>query len=378
MFSPINCNYVRVAIFESTSKYFTKQNKLPKGALSDTLRDYNSYFKEAPHLAVTYSTVNKKFLEITRRFSHRWNHKEDKKKFLKTFSVAEWKKLESSEKSKHSLRACQACENQHQNMSQTFPGAKRWVTKPPQILFTKKDLSTPKQFGSKLLNEANSIATTHFGKPIQEVLVETPKSKLAKRKSSRQRLSEKREILRDIKSSIQNQMEKDGDSVVLQNRLSWNTFDKIRKQQGLQASCGPGQKRPLTDPTQSTPKRRRHGTTPSMLQVDKEQLIEEARTWDPDMEINWSKLGTSYGLTAANRGQTTKEFLKEQGIPVACTPQRPLRAPRRQKKRLPGGQISVPMYKPLSVQKEKVVSKIQSGDINIGREIVHTIYYLLY
>lgn len=47
-----------------------------------------------------------------------------------------------------------------------------------------------------------------------------------------------------------------------------------------------------------------------------------------------------------NRGQVIKEYLAEQGIPATQIKQR-RRAQGRSKKRLSGGKVSFPMYKPL-------------------------------
>ena len=46
-------------------------------------------------------------------------------------------------------------------------------------------------------------------------------------------------------------------------------------------------------------------------------LLDEAKTWAPDTEINWTKLGTDLQLTCANYGQVVKEILAENGIPAA-------------------------------------------------------------
>lgn len=108
--------------------------------------------------------------------------------------------------------------------------------------------------------------------------------------------------------------------------------------------------------------------------MNTEQLIEEAEKWEPNKKINWSQLGSKYGLTTANRGQVIKEFLAEKGIPTACTAERTNRAPRRSKKKLTGGHMSFPMYQPVAVQKKKVSMKIESGEIHTGVEIVPTSY----
>jgi len=123
-----------------------------------------------------------------------------------------------------------------------------------------------------------------------------------------------------------------------------------------------------------TPKRKKCGFNEENMPIDTTKLLEEAQSWDPNIRINWTELGTKYGLTIANRGQVIKEFLSQHDIPAACTQQRPNRAPRRSKKKLPGGRVSFPMHQPVCKQKQKVANKVTSGEIQIGREIVQTTY----
>ena len=66
---------------------------------------------------------------------------------------------------------------------------------------------------------------------------------------------------------------------------------------------------------------------------------------------------------------SNQEVFSEQGIPAALIKHR---APRHSKKRLPGGQLSFPMYNPVKKVKEKVIKKIGSGETKIGREVIQT------
>ncbi len=112
----------------------------------------------------------------------------------------------------------------------------------------------------------------------------------------------------------------DGQATVLQNRLSWNKYDKIRINNGL-------------EPTPSRKRAKRHE---EKLNFDKENLLTEAQTWNENMPINWSTLATEHGVTGGNKGQVVKEFLAQHNVKPA---------PRRSKKRLPGGRVSLPMQK---------------------------------
>lgn len=163
-------------------------------------------------------------------------------------------------------------------------------------------------------------------------------------------------------------MNAQGETIVLKNRLSWNSFEKIRQSQGLNMK----RKQPLNENGGEPPKKRKHGCTSANLDINKEQLLHEARMWQPNQHINWSQLGLQYGLNVPNRGQIIKEYLAEQGIPAAHIKQCTGRAQRRQKKRLPGGKISFPMYLPVRKLKGKVAQRIDSGEICIGKETVTT------
>ena len=150
-----------------------------------------------------------------------------------------------------------------------------------------------------------------------------------------------------MKQSIQNGMDENGDTVVLWNRISWSTFDKIRKQEGLVV---PKDRKRINDIYEQTPtpKRKKHGFNEENMPIDTTKLLKEAQSWDPNSRINWTELGTKYGLTIANRGQVIKEFLSQHGIPAAC---RLNRTPRRSKKKLPG---SFPMHQPVCKQNRKL------------------------
>ena len=125
-------------------------------------------------------------------------------------------------------------------------------------------------------------------------------------------------------------MDKTAATTVMANRISWSKFDSIRKQ----ALCDEVKKTDGTD-TQNPPKK--HGWKPEALCVDKENLLQEAQSWSPTQNINWSELARRYGLNKKNGGQCIKEYLKQHNIPSAFLDQTPNRNQRRRRKTLPGG-----------------------------------------
>lgn len=110
------------------------------------------------------------------------------------------------------------------------------------LLQSRKVLANSKRFGRKVLLELNTVTNTHFSQPIQNVVVETPKSKLAHRPTSATRQQEKREIENEVKKYIESEM--DGQITVPQNRR-WRKYDKLRQTTGL--TCIPKRTRHATE-----------------------------------------------------------------------------------------------------------------------------------
>ena len=111
----------------------------------------------------------------------------------------------------------------------------------------------------------------------------------------------------------------------------------------------------LTDQEQPLTTKRRHGIRRENLHIDKEQLLEEARLWGALEKVNWSELGTKYGVKGANRGENIKEFVAGYEIEATKQQQRKHRAPRRAKKRVQGSRLTVPMPPPASYHREKEI-----------------------
>lgn len=98
----------------------------------------------------------------------------------------------------------------------------------------------------------------------------------------------------EVRDDIQKHMDEHGAQTVMQNRISWNAFDKIRKTEGLAGTP----KRKLQDDSENTPptKRKRHGCKQENMAIDTAKLLEEARMLTPEQKVNWSQLAAKYGL----------------------------------------------------------------------------------
>lgn len=166
----IQCNFARCAIHHFTTKYKTSQHKVPRGSITKILHDYNQHFSDTPELKSTYTIAVKKFLPITKIFGKKWFPHRAKEEFLTTFSPSRWTNLDPQEKSQHTLKECKICKSKYESHSHSFPlsSRRKKLSKPVRISFSPEDISTPKQFGSKLLSEANSLCGTHFQKSVHK------------------------------------------------------------------------------------------------------------------------------------------------------------------------------------------------------------------
>ena len=280
-------------------------------------------------------------------------------------------KLTQEQKEEHTLTHCEACQQHYSLLNSAFPVPARQrkkiakVSAPQSIKLSKGDFSSPQTLGGKVLKELTNISQHAFHKTAHEVLVDTPRSKLIQRPTAREERIKRREIEKEITKSIaQNKKDKASD-LVLQNRMSWRTYDKLRKTEGL-VMCTPDkvpQKR-----------NRRCGKLDDTLEFDKDKLLSDVKTWPVNKDVNWSHLAREYGIHSPNGGQIIKVYLEEHNIPAASVNQRPSRAKRRFIRRIGNEGVSFPMYPPVSHERQKVLQRIKEGEINIGEEVVESSY----
>ena len=223
-----------------------------------------------------------------------------------------------------------------------------------------------------MLREIDTISQERFQKSGEAVLVETPKSHIVRKTTSEERRKSRQKLEKNMKYAISQQKEDQASDLVFQNRISWRTYNKLRKAEGLttprkQSADGSGEGEPSL--------KKRCGDLSSTHDIDKEKLLGETRTWLPDRDVNWSELAREYGIQSSNGGQMIKEFLRQNDIPAASIQQRSSRAPRRCKKRVNAcSNITMPMYPTVMHEKAKLQERITTGEIVIGDKVVPTTY----
>ena len=283
--------------------------------------------------------------------------------FLMKFNIEAWKSLTQTEKDKHTLSCCKACQEEFPELENTFPrSAKCGKNKAVQphkcstISLSTQDLSSSAALGGRILKELTSISQQVFNKTGQEVLTETPRSNLIKRPSVKESRKQNKQIEREIKNAIAIHKGEVACSMVLQNRVSWKTYDRIRKSDGMTTPTRP----PVT-------RKRKYHHLSETREINKEKLLQEAEAWPADKCVNWSQLARDYGLNTPNGGQIIKELLAEHNIHAALRNQRPSRAKRRCLRKIGS---EVPMFPPGKHERQKLSERIETKEIDIGDEVV--------
>ena len=138
---------------------------------------------------------------------------------------------------------------------------------------------------------------------------------------------------------MSNEMNGEGDTLVLQNWLSWSRFDSVRKSQVL---SGTKRKKATNENDEEPATKRKHGCNAAKLTCmnDEDELLHEAHLWEPDKQVNCS---TWTEVWAINAKPWPSYQDPEQGIPAAQINQCKYKSHHRSKKRLPDGKVSFPM-----------------------------------
>lgn len=380
MAQAINCNYSRTAIRELCQEEFVVSGtakRLPHESLVKVVERYNIHFSEQ-QLQLSLDIAKKRVRPLLTLFTKKWYPESQKPIFLDTFSLNAWNHLPLEEKHKHSLQQCVACHTQQLSLTRAFPykkGKAMLQHEQPVIAFNEQDLASPSNLGRKALQQLNNICEDKFKRSVQDVITETPKSKLIRKPSSREQQDVMRKTVRQTKKVIQQSMDSTSTSTVMSNRISWRKFDKIRTAETLENSSAhsvldqtPSRKRKNPPSDENTPSsKRKHGSPTTLSKTAEEDLLAEARSWSDNETVNWSSLARRYAMTKANAGQSIKEFLRSHNILTASKEQRKGRSHRRKRKLLPGG-IPFPMQHHSAFHKKE----LQSGEINLGVSVAPT------
>ena len=261
----VSCAYARVAVKELFNKHSEPHKGLPQGAFS---RIHSEFMELFPQFQIDLVTARKRFLAVKKVFRKKWHPDDAKKRYLSTFAITSWENLPESEKREHTLRDCRSCTTHYGSLYNLFPTGKIRSTKENTITVTINDQSTIRNAGKYILQKIGPFVEQQTGSTLQDILVNTPESKLTYRPTSNKKLAETRKIEREFRSKVETEYRETDASLVMGNRISWSTYDKIRKAEVLQ------KKRKENDNAGNTRKRRKHGADVDNLLLDNTDLLE--------------------------------------------------------------------------------------------------------
>ena len=137
MAEAINCNYGRTAIRAIAQTLYVQKGcvkKFPPKAMTQLMQEYQLIFKDTP--SMTLSTTASTVVKLLATFNSHWHLQEKKNDFLKTFSIAEWKKLTAVQQAGHTIKQCHTCQTQYQVLQHflTNKPVRRKLTSPLHLM----------------------------------------------------------------------------------------------------------------------------------------------------------------------------------------------------------------------------------------------------
>ena len=231
---PLSCGFGKVLALETSRQVadFMRKNdgENPREYRSRLLHEQYNKFNESfrvvhDNFKVNFKTFIKK-LPILRETVKKWNFRksEEKKKFLSTFSSANWEKLSENRKKEHTFESCRACALRHADVQALFPvKSKLLKAKAKQNpVFTadqeveslrRKNTHHVKPTHKEIVNAAKHIVDkltpvfeSTYNKNFAEALSKVPGLDL-QHKTTLQRRQNRRNNYKRCKENAQNQME---------------------------------------------------------------------------------------------------------------------------------------------------------------------------
>ena len=376
MSEAFSCNYARTAVRTIAQGLYTHSG-LPSEALHEIKKQYHEVFKDTPSMHLTCQASKLITIKsLLKKFNEHWYPKENRVTYLETFSCENWKALSNAQKTLHTLHQCRACPAEFPQLTSAFPH-KRYMKK-KTINITPEDLSSTARLGLSIVSQLDTISQQNFGQSALSVLTSTPRTKLMLNPGRTERQNQMRTVVKKVKECIQDTMNETSITSVMAHRISWTTFDTLRKS-ALEQRLPKRQRDDREAQAQSSHTDDLHSEPPTKKcrighqenNMDIARLLNEARSWTPNDVVNWSELARRYGLVKSNGGQIIKQILQKHDIPNACIVQRASRKPRRGRKKLPGN-IAFPMAKPTKHHRLELKKQIESGKLLLGDKVVET------
>ncbi len=290
----------------------------------------------------------------------RWNRKgKTRQHYLDVFSIETWKNLRDQEKSQHTLLTCHVCATLYKDTQEAFPLKPMYEVSPAlEEIYTAPGSSKKQE--AKVTRKALEAINTHhvkkFGKTIiQSAIQVCPEEKVQRKPTALEKKQTRRRILRQVRDRENECLRQRSFAVVFSENESLSSYNRKRKATYLESPQVPK-------------KARSHIPQLSQVSWDTQSVLRELQTLPDGSKVNWSEIARTHGVPGGNAGQTVKEFARQNGIDVSALDSHPTSCRvRSQKRKLPGGEISVPCSPTLSVIKKQRNALIADGTLLLGQ-----------
>lgn len=282
-----NCGFARVAVKESFRKVGSASIETDP---SEKWKNYLAAFEGDSQevFAVERSTYVKKSKAIYSSF--RKMNSKARAQYQDTFSVVNWKALNTAQKKQHTLSNCGGCQVHYYAIHNLFPSGETFksrkllkealiesgVKTESKVKPTQKTIKTAvKHIYSKVNGHFEKIFKVSFA----EAQTKVKELQLQKKKDANGKKRQRRERARQEKNKIQDEWSKRDCDTMLATRQSFTQRSKQRKSLHFESSTDAStraQKRKNQEALGER-KRKRHSPPTSSVLFDRESLLQEVR-----------------------------------------------------------------------------------------------------
>ncbi len=363
----VNCGYARTAILELTSLSKGRHGR----ACDTTIRA--TKFKElftSNHLPQGWyepngspaKTFNTNCAAILTTFGKKWYPATRRLEYEATFCITQWKQLTDEDRRKHTVSNCNACSAGYPLLQEAFPGGPLHVAPKTSLVCLPEQQGCSRKAESvecrKVMSELNQEWCKRYDHSLTSTLPAIfPEGNLTHKKSKTEKKKDDRTRKRKVASFITARISENATITMLAEAESQASYNRKRHAMSFELPTSPPKKVKLHSPCENS-----H----TWSHEDATALLQGHPT---GQAINWSASARTLGIPGRNAGQVLKEFAVKRGMDVAtlecrCTPATP--RIRRRKKKLPGGEMSVPTLPTLTEIATEKRHLIETGELSIG------------
>lgn len=411
------CNFAKVILARCTKDTSAlnwwknkdnKENEIQesKPSYDNTIRqkqrheNYMMFMEKYPKMHIAYKVMEKRLSRFQNYLTNAkyWtncNAESEKSTFIQKFSLNKWVQLSETERKNHQLMDCIPCNTTHiqeSSLHKSTPADNLRVKQLCEevadhlVQNLPKSKKSKQQYGNQAITKILTIM-----EPIMEEKFDTDfKSVIAKtfnfspNLSSQEKQKNKKKAIVGSKTEISQLMNNNDTNNILASGKSFSQADRERMATYFinkdEAKLKTETK--LEKELNKKQKPKKHHGNFSKYSFNRDLFLQELKSKEPGAIINWTGLARKYNLRLQNTipqngGQVMYEFAKSNGINVfkfnkhtRVSGRDYLRRIRRSIKRIGKSQISLPTPRPAKKLKLDIKTMIQSGDINIGHQVV--------